>query len=212
MKIISLSYDEAGYACSIATSIRNKYNTQTNFFDYLVVDFKSLIDIINLKDIKLITENFSYEDQKDFKNKTVIFNNFSKLISYHDLKCNYNNTIIDEFKKKYIRRFHRFMNDLYNDKIIFFIRYGKTSYNDIINFNNLIKNINSKLIFYLINVDYDKELDNNIIYNDIQNYIYINFFNINVKEIKSDDNYFKILECNWDFVFYKIEEIYKIYK
>lgn len=212
MKIISLSYDEAGYACSIATSIRNKYNTQTNFFDYLVVDFKSLMDIINLKDIKLITENFSYEDQKDFKNKTVIFNNFSKLISYHDLKCNYNNTIIDEFKKKYIRRFHRFMNDLYNDKMIFFIRYGKTSYNDIINFNNLIKNINSKLIFYLINVDYDKELDNNIIYNDIQNYIYINFFNINVKEIKSDDNYFKILECNWDFVFYKIEEIYKIYK
>lgn len=211
MKIISLSYNNAGYACSIASSIRNKYSNITNFFDYLVVDMKTINDIINLRDLNLLLNNHNFEDQMTYKNKTVIWNNFSKMISYHDLIHNFNEEIYNNFKVKYLRRYYRLMNDIYNEKIIFFIRFGKTEYNEIKEFIYNIKKINSKLIIYFINVDYDDYNIDNIYYDDIKEYIYINFKNINIKEVVNDDLYFRSLDFNWEYVFNKIEELSKIY-
>ena len=206
MKVISLSYDEAGYACSIGTSIKNKYNTITNFFDYLVVDMKTINDIVNLKDLNLIMNNLNIEDLNDNKHIKITWNNFYKLISYHDLNVNYNENDIEMFKNKYIRRFHRLMNDIYNEKIIYFLRYGKTSYNEVNNFINIIKKINSNLIVYFINVDYDENISQNIVYENIENYIYINFHSINENKNYNEDLYYRILEYNWDFVFDLIEK------
>lgn len=211
MKIISLSYNNAGYACSIASSIRNKYSNITNFFDYLVVDMKTINDIINLRDLNLLLNNHNFEDQMTYKNKTVIWNNFSKMISYHDLIHNFNEEIYNNFKVKYLRRYYRLMNDIYNEKIIFFIRFGKTEYNEIKEFIYNIKKTNSKLIIYFINVDYDDYNIDNIYYDDIKEYIYINFKNINIKEVVNDDLYFRSLDFNWEYVFNKIEELSKIY-
>ena len=45
MKIISLSYEEAGYACAIASTVKNNYykeNYKTNFFDFLVVSMNTI--------------------------------------------------------------------------------------------------------------------------------------------------------------------------
>ena len=134
------------------------------------------------------------------------------MISYHDLKKDFDDDAINEFKSKYLRRCHRLMNDIYNEKIIFFIRFGKTKYEEIKNFIENIKKINKKLILYFINVDYDENSKQTIYYEDIENYIYLNFNIINQKKLHSDDLYFKMLECNWDYVFYKIEEINKIHK
>lgn len=212
MKIISLSYSDAGYACSIATSINKRYNTVSNFFDYLIVDMKTINDIFYLRNLELLLNNYNFEVQGSKENITVIWNNFSKMISYHDLKNNYDEKLLNNFKSKYLRRYHRLMNDIYNEKIIFFIRFGKTKYDEIRNFINNIKNINNKLILYFINVDYDNEFKDNIYYDDIENYIYINFSVINNKNLQNDDVYFRMLECNWDFVFSKIEEINIIHK
>ena len=212
MKIISLSYEEAGYACSIATSIKKKYDYSTNFFDYIIVDMNTINSILNLRDINKLTENFNYEDQLNDKTKTVKWNNFSKMISYHDLKKNFDNQMLNEFKSKYLRRYYRLINDIYNEKIIFFIRFGKTEYDEIKSFIENIRKINDKLIIYFVNVDYDEKSKETIYYEDIENYIYLNFNIINTKKLNSDDLYFKMLECNWDFVFFKIEEIYKIHK
>jgi hypothetical protein len=211
MKIISLSYNSAGYACSIASSIKKKYNNITNFFDYLVVDMKTINDIINLRDLNLLLNNHNFEDQITYKNKTLIWNNFSKMISYHDLVYDFDQEKYNNFKIKYLRRYYRLMNDLYNEKIIFFIRFGKTEYNEIKEFINNIKNINSKLIIYFINVDYDEDNIGNIYYDDIKEYIYINFKNINIKEVVNDDLYFRSLDFNWEYVFNKIGELSKIY-
>ena len=212
MKIISLSYEEAGYACSIATSIKNKYNSSTNFFDYIIVDMNTINKILLLRNINNLVENYNFEDQLNDKTKTVKWNDFSKMISYHDLKKDFDDDALNEFKSKYLRRYHRLMNDIYNEKIIFFIRFGKTKYEEIKNFIENIKKINKKLILYFINVDYDENSKQTIYYEDIENYIYLNFNIINQKKLHSDDLYFKMLECNWDYVFYKIEEINKIHK
>ena len=211
MKIISLSYEDAGYACSIGTSIKKKYNQQTNFFDFLVVDMRTINHIITLKDLNLLTQNFKFEDQTKKENKTLIWNHFSKMISYHDLKSNFNEESLKEFTNKYLRRYYRLMNDLYNEEKLFFIRYGKTNINDIKLFIANIKNINQnpKLKLYFINVDFDKNNKENIFYSEINNYIYINFNQVNKTELKNDDIYFQLLECNWEYVFHKIEELSK---
>jgi len=206
MKIISLSNDTAGYACSVASAIRRKYNSCTNFFDYLVTDMNTIIQIISLSDLNLIKYGFSFENQNPgSKNVTMIWNRFSKLISYHDLKINFNETDYKNAVLKYIRRYFRLMNDIYNEDKIFFIRYGKTKYDEIKNFINKIKELNPNLEIYFVNADYDENLKENIHYQDINNYIYINFFHINKEQSKNEDIYFRILEYNWDFIFNIIE-------
>ena len=209
MKIISLSYEDAGYACSIGTSIKKKYNQQTNFFDFLVVDMKTINHILTLKDLNLLINNFEFKEQEKKEIKTVIWNNFSKMISYHDLKNNFNRELLQEFNHKYLRRYYRLMNDIYNEKKIFFIRYGKTNINDIKTFINNIYTINKDLVIYFINVDYDEKNNKNIYYEELKNYIYINFAHINKKKVTNDDIYFQLLECNWEYVFNKIEQINK---
>ena len=214
MKIISLSYEDAGYACSIGTSIKKKYNQQTNFFDFLVVDMRTINHIITLKDLNLLTHNFKFEDQTKKENKTLIWNHFSKMISYHDLKSNFNEESLKEFTNKYLRRYYRLMNDLYNEEKLFFIRYGKTNINDvklliqnIKNIKNINQNQNQKIFF--INIDFDKNNKENIFYPELKNYIYINFCQVNKKDLNNDDIYFQLLECNWEYVFQKIEELSK---
>lgn len=209
MKIISLSYDEAGYACSIATSIKKKYKTITNLFDYLVVDMKTINNILLLKNINLLNNNYQIDLVNNHNFVSVKWNNFTKLISYHDLVNNYNEVNLENFKKKYTRRFFRFINDIYSEKIIFFVRYGKTNVDDIRKFNENIKYLNEKLVFYFINVDYDEKKLDGINYDGINNYIYINFHNINEHKKYNNDLYFRILEYNWDFVFNLIETNFK---
>ena len=114
MKIISLSYDEAGYACAIGSAIKRKYNNVTNFFDYLVVDMKTINNILQLKDLNMLLNNFNYEHVNNHKNTVVKWNNFDKLISYHDLKEVYNEIELKNFTKKYMRRYFRLINDKYN--------------------------------------------------------------------------------------------------
>jgi len=63
MKIISLSNNEAGYACAIGTSIKKYHNssTKTNFFDYLVVSMKSVNEILNMYNFQLLKDNINIE-------------------------------------------------------------------------------------------------------------------------------------------------------
>ena len=60
--------------------------------------------------------------------------------------------------------------------------------------------------------DYDSEFKDNIQYNDIENYIYINFYLINQSNtIKHDDKFYEILEYNWNFVFTLIDNNYNLF-
>jgi len=208
MKIISLSFEETGYACAIASSIKKYFynnNCKTNFFDYLVVSMKSINEILELKNLNLLINNLDLSESH-IDTTIVKWSNFHKLISYHDIKNNSDKSDLIHFKNKYLRRYIRLIHYLYEENIIFFIRYGKTPENDIQQFFKIIKNINNNLIFYFINVDYDTQFKENIQYKNIENYIYINFYLINNNNTKHTDKYFEILEYNWDFVFNLIKK------
>ena len=215
MKIISLSYDEAGYACAIASTIKNNYYYdqiyKTNFFDYLVVSMTTINEIFTLKNLNFLKNNFHFS-LSHIDTTIVQWKNFHKLISYHDLKKKPNHNDLILFENKYLRRYFRLINSVYEEDIIFFIRYGKTPLDEIKQFILNIKIINPNIIIYFINVDYDTKFKDNIIYNDIENYIYINFYLINQSNtIKHDDKFYEILEYNWNFVFTLIDNNYNLF-
>jgi len=100
MKIISL-----GHACQVKHNIDRLFKSEeTNFFDWLITDFKSVLYILkNINNEKLITkEKFTY-DEVFMKRKTwtdfhKIENIEFKMISVHDFPSNINYmNYIDEF-------------------------------------------------------------------------------------------------------------------
>ena len=212
MIIISLSSNIAGPACAVATSIKNNLyenkNYPTNYFDYLVVSLKSINQLLNLEknDINHLDKNIKISDNITDK-KTVEFLNFDNMISYHDLKKNYNEKDLINIIDKYKRRYYRLLNYIKNEKIIYFMRYGDENINDIIEFNNNISKINPKLIFFFVNLIYQENMIRNN--NDLNNYLLINFYDINNKNIEyEEDLFYKTLQFNWIKIFEIINNHY----
>jgi hypothetical protein len=220
MKIVSLSSSIAGPACAIALCIKKYFynnNASTNIFDYLEISLESINQLLNISfdeiDKYLRTNNEIYINKDDYS--SVLFKNFDKIISHHDLTKEYTELEYDNFIEKYKRRFYRFMNDLkYEDKI-FFIRYGNDNIKSIEYFIEIIKNINSNLKFYYINVDFI-ESDNLEIRNryEINNYIYINFYKYLDKNQEYNENlFYKTLQYDWkivyNIIYENLEEEYK---
>jgi len=206
MKIISLSSNTAGPACAIATSIKKYFynnNYQTNIFDFLELSLLSIIEILESnnieKDIK--TNHFIFDNIKN--EKSVKFKNFDKILSHHDLSNNYSESDFINFLEKYKRRYDRFINDIYTQNKIFFIRYGNDDHNLIIKFINKIKNINPNLELFYINLIYDENFNEEI---DNNNIILINFYNYIDKNKKySDDSFYRTIEYNWEIIYDKIK-------
>ena len=167
MKIISLSSSISGHACAISQCIKqNFYNNNciTNMFDYLEISLLSIIQILYMKndDINYLHINNEIITNID-GNKSVQFKNFDKIICHHDLKNNYTEEDYHNFIKKYQRRYYRLLHDLYNEDVLYFIRFGIEPQYLIEQFINKVKEINPKLTIYFINVNYDK-------YNKLINY------------------------------------------
>ena len=58
---------------------------------------RTINNIITFKDLDLLLNNYNFEVQTNKENITVIWNNFSKMISYHDLKNNFNEKLLKQF-------------------------------------------------------------------------------------------------------------------
>ena len=213
MKIISLSCNYAGPACAVGYCIKHLYydgNYQTNMFDFLEINMQTIISILSTENIENDL-NTNYRIQLNNKNKnTVYFNNFTKMISYHDLHEPYNDTDINNLIEKYKRRYFRLMNDIKNEDKIFFIRYGSEDNNSLKKFMNKINELNPNLRAYFINVDYndkliEKEINENVNEN---NYYYINFYKfLDIHKKYDEDLYFKTIEFNWTVVFDLIKKL-----
>ena len=158
MKIISLSHNVAGTACSIAVAIKKNFyndNKQTDFFDFLTVSMKSINEVIIGREITDFIRNIStYENMVQFKN-------FDNMISCHDIdNLQRKNPHIKEDEitssliEQYNRRRDRLLNTIKGDETIYFLRYctgyENIEHDEIINFMNNIKNINQDLQFHLI--------------------------------------------------------------
>jgi len=227
MKIISLASNIAGPACAISVSIKKNFyndNYNTNIFDFLEISLKSINQILEViykkEDIeKLLTTNNSIYLNSDDK-LSVIFNNFDKIISHHDLIKDYNENDYDNFINKYMRRFNRLKIDIYNEDKIFFLRFGKENKEDIINFIKIINIINPLLKIYFVHLDYNNyNINDNYSYKlDYQyerkedilkiNYIYINFYDYVDLDKKYNENlFFKTIEFDWNIVYQYIKSV-----
>jgi hypothetical protein len=202
MKIISLSSNITGNACAVAKSIKKYfYNNdyyETNMFDYLEISFLSILQILYLKndDINYLNLNNEIFLNKD-DNNSVKFNNFDKIISHHDLKKIYSEYDYKVFIDKYIRRYHRLINDLKIEDKIFFIRYGIEDDDYINKFIDAIYVINPLLKVYFIIVDYNENNENI----NHKNIIYINFYNYKENIEYDNDLFYRTMQYNWRAVY-----------
>ena len=200
MKIISLSSSIAGHACAISQCIKKYfYNNdyKTNMFDYLEISLLSIIQILYLNNNDI---NFLHENNEIISNingnQSVIFKNFDKIISHHDLKNNFSIDDYNNFIKKYQRRYYRLLDTIINEDKIFFIRYGIEDSVIIDDFMKRINEINPKLIVYFINVNCDKN-NENINYN-IKNVYYINFYKDNI--IYNENLFYQTFDYDWNII------------
>jgi hypothetical protein len=216
MKIISLSSHNAGYACAVACIIKQKYynnNCNTNFCDYLEISFKSIVQLLSLENLsinnKLSSKNII--SNKDSKN-TVLFDNFDKIYSHHDLIQNYSENDFNDLIKKYERRYNRLINDIKTEDKIFFIRYGIENEDLIINFFKIIESINPNLKMYFINTYFDEDINKSYYSDNLTksyNFYHINFKNFSLGPYYNNkiDLFEKTFEYNWDKIFEIIKSI-----
>lgn len=206
MKIISLSSNIAGPACAISFCIKKYfYNNdyKTNIFDFLEISLTSIVKILeesfdNFK--KKIKENYNLVANIDNKN-SIYFNNFDKMISHHDLEKEYDLNDLENIFEKYNRRFHRLIEYIKSENILFFIRFGFEEKETIIDFINNVKKINSKCEVHFIHLNYDDKNTPLEYEKYIKNYYYINFYNyIDYNKQYSTDLFYKTQEFNWEMI------------
>jgi len=125
MKIISL-----GYGCRVKFNINRLFKSEeTNFFDWLVTDFKSVLYILkNINNKELITKE-KFTHREIFKQGKCGYEPYHiiecidfKMISFHDFPSNINYMdCMDEFILKYNRRLDRLKNLINSDENIHMI-------------------------------------------------------------------------------------------
>jgi hypothetical protein len=202
---LSLSSSYTSNACAIRQSIINytHASNKTQFFDWLVVNMKSVNQVLENTPIMC---NQLYIDVSD---NFIKFKNFDLLISYHDVKnfdllFSYNGVrkinmnILNEITEKYNKRYKRLINTIKEENKINFIRYCKNQQNleetEIIRFYKNIIKINPNLIFNFILIS---DCDNLVIPTELlkDNFIYINLNNyINDDILNELDSYLKIIK------------------
>jgi hypothetical protein len=214
MKIISL-----GHACQVKFNIDRlfKYG-ETNFFDWLITDFKSVLYILkNINNKELITKE-KFTDKEIFKPGKSWFSLYHKIecidfkmISIHDFPSNRNYMDdMDEFILKYNRRLDRLKNLINSDENIHMIHcldhqftdgYLITN-DDISNFKKYLCDINSNNNCFLHIVIPPKY--NNIDFNNlIQNNVYVYYLN----NTQQGNNDWSNTNFDWNIIFDNINNI-----
>jgi len=225
LNIISL-----GRNCVVAYRIKrhNNHTCQTHFFDWLRTDFKCVLHILNSRTIDMMFNynNFILDKITWIKEGNIgihlknFMNNDLCLLSHHDVitKKNDNYDEIDDelltklnlFADKYKRRFNRLINLIKTQTDICFIYHNNIDkdfdYDDCVEFNRIIKNINNHsnyVLVLLMNDTYD-----NVDYKYIKNefYIKINLKHF-IKDIAMEEKEWTLPQYDWTNVFNFIQDI-----
>ena len=214
MKIISL-----GHACQVKFNIDRLFKSdETNFFDWLVTDFKSVLYILqNIDNEELITKS-KFTDKEIFKpgkSWCIPYHKIEhidfKMISVHDFPSNMDYMdYMDEFILKYNRRLYRLKNLINSDENIHMIHcidhqftdgYIITN-DDICNYKKYLYNIYSNNNCFLHIVIPPKY--NNIDFNNlIQDRAYVYYLHDTKEGIKN----WKNINLNWNIIFDNINNI-----
>lgn len=115
-----------GDECAVATNI-NCYRPRgpTGFFDTIISSFEAVLKVIETPDIYAAVQNIEkdmeYEKLQPTHSK-IIFKDFDDAFSVHDLDVAGTPDDYTNFRDKYVRRYHRFMKDIYDPSVLF-VRY-----------------------------------------------------------------------------------------
>jgi len=211
-------YISLGRHCDIAHNIE-KYVTRkgTNFFDWIRVDFKSVLHILKLTNIESIMnienislDKISLQETKDIlitlKNFvsddiTCIFRHDIPLKDYSDLELNMK---LIEFIDKYKRRFCRLMDFIKSDsKIIFIHKVNEPNFNEYTytsEFNKTILSINKNATFCLVLL---VDVDTEYLVNKTNTCLKINIHTLIDPDVQSD---WTNPQINWAEIFNIIQQ------
>jgi len=203
IKLISL-----GSECDVRYQI-DKYNLkykktsiESNFFDWLISDVDSIINILTNDINKILT--FPNIRLIGYKNNKSIMKiaNCNKLISMHDISSKFSFNDIYNFILKYKKRYQKLMDLIKSKNKIYFIRKGNISDEKIVILLEIFNNINPQNNITLILLRTD--IKNHYLFN--KKVICINFNKI---QLTKNNNNWKNDNYAWDLLFDFIFELSK---
>jgi hypothetical protein len=202
-----------GRGCMVKYQI-NKHtgSSPTLFFDWLITDMDSVIEIFNSYSCgnidSLLSPNNTIQCSINpvHNNKTSRFligpDSLSCCTSIHDVNIKYTAKDIFNFIEKYKRRFMRIIEYINSNEKIYFIRYDKINNDQRVKFIETIKRINAKCNFVLIAIKPDQK---NSEIKIEENYKEINLTSIETKNatliVEPDWSY---SHWDWNKIFYEI--------
>jgi hypothetical protein len=187
MRFISI-----GGACNVKYQI-DKHNgkSETNFFDWLMTDIKSIIKILSsYKNIKKILhfDNICKNPKVNSHTETntnICIKSLSFCESIHDVELVFTDADIDEFIEKYLRRFERLIDYIKQNDMIYFIKYGVIAKKDKLAFIKIIKRINPQCKFVIVSLCNDNMFNKYLLRED--NYLSLNIYNYKISEFDNND-------------------------
>lgn len=201
-------YISLGSACFMSYQIRkHKEIKETLFFDWVVVDFDSVIkviekhesidDILNLGSIKKVGKS-------DRENKSLVsVDTLSRFYSPHDISIDFSDEEVLQFIDRYKRRLDRIVEAIKGPDKIFFCQSSNNpiSKDQKNRFINAVQSINENCKFALASVIHEQE-ENKMLKEDF-------FLEIKLNDRMTDKNlpnYWTFSHINWRAVFKKIEK------
>ncbi len=196
-----------GSNCSTRSHIQ-KYNNAdsqiTLFFDWLIVDIESVIELFkHYKDFNSYFSKSHIVHIRDANSRAhVKFTKVPTCEFLHDLTPNYTPKKLDEFIEKYKRRYARILEHIYSTTHIYFVFKGYLEHSNIMEFIKTIYIINPRCNFtltHIIKENTPTQILPNFIQISIAPYIKANFKDKNVD--------WKELNYNWGACFNTILEL-----
>lgn len=180
-----------GTACNVKHQIQKHIGPHaTLFFDWLMVDMSCVNTIFSTFDIdKVLHVDYVSQNSKDpvhSNHARMDITSLSFCQSIHDFPVHYNSTHIEEFIKKYKRRYYRIIDYIFNHTSdIYFIRCGAITPDEKHTFIKNIKRINPKCAFTLVELINQEEKNDYFVSED--HFMSFNVYNYKINQINKSD-------------------------
>lgn len=193
MRVISI-----GTACNVKHQIDEHFGKlKTLFFDWLMVDIMSVIDLLKCKSIEdiLNIDTVKVDPVTPIvqNNSRVLITSLPCCISIHDVPINPTDNDINDFIDKYKRRYMRIIEYIHSNEKVYFIKYGHIDelYKQM--FIEAVQAINKDCDFLLVNINISQP-KSNFITNKF-------WLEINLTDIPPVDSDWKTSYLDWKTIF-----------
>ena len=142
-----------GEACNVKYHIDQHVQQPTQFFDWLMPEFESVIRLLETKSKNKDIHDILNRDTlliESIPNRTQItMKALGNCVSIHDVPVEYTDAHITGFIDQYVRRYERLIEAIQSNQKLVFIRWGSVSNSAAARFVATVKNINERCPFIL---------------------------------------------------------------